>query len=147
MNLFLCSPRLLDNKRLGKQCIEALQIYAVAAHELGLPAPLTKRGKPYGLTHQHHPVTRWAAECGENAAFCVDYCLDCCREWHARYSKLHGCDGSAWQVRSALHFYEMPRNFIVCRTGMPLMRTDYGTARTLYAAYVLEKQHNKIEEK
>ena len=97
MNTFLPYPsfeqsvRVLDNKRLGKQRVEALQLLNV------LTDP-TKKG------WRNHPATNmWR---GYEHALC-EYGLACCEEWTSRGFK----DTVADQIRS--------RMALVPDTGMP----------------------------
>jgi hypothetical protein len=64
--------------------------------------PLTKAGTQYKISHKNHPCTQWAGENISNFRWLLDYAEIMCREYTARYKKIHYASlGMAW-IRSKL---------------------------------------------
>lgn len=142
MNLFLCPPSQLDQPRLGKQIIEAMQLYATAKPP-GWPNAIKANGEPYKPTHQNHPVTRWAARHAQNAYFCVTVAKQCGAEWLERYGTMHAACKTALELGTNFIHVPTPHTYIVCRTGCETIETkDLTRARALYSAYIAKKQES-----
>ena len=145
MQLYLLSNyEQLDSKRLGKQMVEALQVYNVAAMELSLPRPHNKQGKPYRETHANHPITRWACRGVPEAMFCLEIVRQCGEVWYDRYGKHHACLGQAeavmQQLGATFDEAEFPNEYIVLRTGYATTYTNHvDKACWMYADYLASK--------
>ena len=96
MNLFVtdsCPGRsalALDDRRLVKAVLETAQLLS------------TVLGGPYRPTHRNHPVTRWVAGAGANAAWTYAHFLALCVEYSARFRRTHACEALAAGFGAAL---------------------------------------------
>lgn len=81
-----------DPKRARKQIVEATQMIAIAADQIGLPQLRKSNGDFYKTTgHRTHPCTLWVRESLQNFMFTVSYTLDLCTEYAKRSEKPHAC--------------------------------------------------------
>jgi len=90
MNIFVISnspaecAQSLDDKRLVKMTLETTQILSTVMHLSGYTGP-------YKITHQNHPVVKWAAENDSNFKWTVSLLKELCKEYTFRYDKTHKC--------------------------------------------------------
>lgn len=121
MNIFLYhtnmyeSAQRLDNKKLGKQIIECNQMVAVYCHKNKIQPPVRNDGEPYGMSHPHHPVTRWVCQSLANVKFTIDYAIICGTVWKQRYGKRHGAATTA--LRMDIPEQPSPVHFIFVGAG------------------------------
>lgn len=94
----------LDDKRLIKMITENLQMMAAALHRHGLTdhLPLNKQGKPYRISHPHHPSTIWTGDSRSNLLWLCTYT-------EALYSRYKRAGGQA--------FTNVPDNLVRVREG------------------------------
>ncbi len=90
MNIFVTSSdpvvcaQELDDKRLVKMTLETTQILSTVMHLSGYIGP-------YKVTHQGHPVVKWAGVSDSNFKWTVSLLREMCKEYTFRYSKIHKC--------------------------------------------------------
>ncbi len=88
MNIFVLDKNpqnaaiMMCDKHVVKMIVETAQMLCTVARDNGHDAP-------YRSTHKNHPCTLWAAESASNWRWLVDHGLALCREYTARYGKIH----------------------------------------------------------
>jgi len=81
----------LDDKRVIKMCLETTQMLCTALNLLG--------GKtPYKSTHANHPSNVWARTSRKNWLWLHEHGLELCKEYTARYGKVHKCEGILMEI-------------------------------------------------
>ena len=95
MQIFVIHPnpvvcaRYLDDRRVGKMCLESAQILSTAMH-------VQDYQRPYRTTHVHHPCVRWAMSSDSNWAWLYEYWYQLIIEWHLRFGRTHGTYTKCW---------------------------------------------------
>ena len=81
-----------------KMSLESAQIISAVLRLLGYGDEdfikygiVTKSGKPYGLSHQHHPCIKWVLESDQNRAWFMVHAKELCVEYWRRFDKIHAC--------------------------------------------------------
>lgn len=93
VNIFVTSPdpalsaQALDNKRVGKMLIEAVQMLSTAA--LTRDSSLRNVEGLYRPTHPNHPCTLWAGESRSNWLWLHEHASALAREYSYRYGREH----------------------------------------------------------
>lgn len=88
MNIFVTNPspaksaQFLDDKRIGKMCLETAQLLCTAINQCGLTAP-------YKSTHVNHPCTKWVMESYSNWLWLWDHGMALGEEYYRRFNKYH----------------------------------------------------------
>jgi len=94
MNIFVTSicparsARQLDDRRVIKMVLETTQLLCGA-----LNIHANKQVAPYKTTHKNHPAAIWARTSRKNWLWLHEHGLALCKEYTARYSKVHKCEG------------------------------------------------------
>jgi Pyrimidine dimer DNA glycosylase len=142
MNVFASFPcpersaRYLDDTRVVKMTLESCQLMATAAsiHKRWRP------GFPYP-SHEHHPLTKWAAAGRENFdwlwahAWALDFERRCRFDNDHVHKTLDACwSADMHKVRTALPYGSTP--FVNCARNMAL-DIDYTHVKDVHKAYRL----------
>lgn len=97
MNLFVTSPSpqesaaYLDDRRLIKQILECNQVLSG--------------------NFRHHPITKWVQAADDNKVWTRAFLLACCREYTARFGKIHQYDDLSIITYSTVPtFYNLAEN-------------------------------------
>lgn len=112
MNLFAVSKDpyecavTLDDKRLGKICLESAQIISTVM-------ALQNREGPYKATHTNHPIVLWANDDDRNFSWVVKYNHALGIEFFLRFNKPHA-SYLAIQKQEIITTDQPPRSFVNC---------------------------------
>lgn len=85
-----------------KMPIEAAQIVSTAIATTWSALYIEWRCILYKPTHQHHPLVKWASECGVNAMYVADYGVAVAEQYTRRYGKCHKSLGTLKLARLLL---------------------------------------------
>jgi hypothetical protein len=140
------SAQSMDDGRLCKMLLEMNQMLQAGLILNGAPVEYqlhTKSGKPYGLTHQHHPCTKWIATNRSNWLWGYCHARSLALEYTRRYGKVHACetslealphDASRWLPMEAITPFPlaMPDEFKDESDPVGSYRRYYHTKRNVY---------------
>jgi hypothetical protein len=89
------SARYLCDQHVIKMPTESLEMLCLAIQAHGAKIsdlPLTKVGRPFYGSHKNHPCTKWAKNSRGNFLWLYEHGLELCKEYTARYNKIHYCE-------------------------------------------------------
>lgn len=90
----IVNARMLDDRRMSKMIIEAMQMMVTAQlrHDPDSPfIPFNEKGERMKPTHQHHPVTKWVGDSQQAYWHIGEYAQALCFEYEQRNGKIHSC--------------------------------------------------------
>tara|TARA_R110001632_G_scaffold65776_2_gene155595 strand:+ start:4166 stop:4738 length:573 start_codon:yes stop_codon:yes gene_type:complete len=96
------SAKALADRHIIKMPVETVQMLVSALLISDVPSrmmPLTKAGESHKGGYAHHPATTWTAECFENWWWLLKHGLALCKEYTARYGKVHFAEGQLHTLR------------------------------------------------
>jgi len=102
MNIFVLdkdpveAAKLCCDKHVIKMPTESMQMLSTNLNHFGIESPY----KPVML---NHPCTIWARQSYENHEWLLEHCLALCKEYTARYGKVHAVESTFNQYWNELH--------------------------------------------
>ena len=65
--------------------------------------PLTSKGTPLKGGYHNHPCTRWCGDSRINYMWASTHAIALCKEYTARYGKIHSCEAGIKQLAEMQH--------------------------------------------
>ena len=97
MNIFIVdldpkeAARSLCDKHIVKMPLESAQMLCHAAYKLGNPSLNKPPYEDLPKKYHRHPCTLWILESKQNYLWTCEHALELCKEYTARYDKIHKC--------------------------------------------------------